>query len=221
MILIIAVIVFLFTLYALSVDDFVFMRRNISLITLFDVMILSGLLGLFFSRLAYASLHPSFAYFNPLVFFVVPYFPGLSLSGFLLGGSLAAYLFTIKQKLPTGRIFDVISLSLFPSAGVLFAWEGVREIVQKNIFLSIVYGIAAILFAVSFIFLKRLFAKSSWKDGSVAITSLAIFSFLQLVIMLVSDKFKTIPMELPIFLFFLCTLFISFLIKQFRRAGER
>src|SRR5579883_3384386 len=150
MILLISLLVFLFTLFVLSTDDFVFMRKNVSQILLFDIAIVSGIVGLLFSRLVYASFHPSFAYFNPLVFFIIPYFPGLSLSGFLIGSSLAMYIFSIRSKLPTGRIFDVMILSLFPAAAVLFLWNSIQGILSKNIFHAVVYVCSTLLFALYF-----------------------------------------------------------------------
>src|SRR5581483_10070283 len=163
------------------------------------------------------SFHPSFAYFNPLVFFIIPYFPGLSLSGFLIGSSLAMYIFSIRSKLPTGRIFDVMILSLFPAAAVLFLWNSIQGILSKNIFHAVVYVCSTLLFALYFFIFKNFLAKSPWKDGAVSLLSLAVFSALQLLLDVVFNRFTKIPLETPIFAFFLAVLFIGFLIKKFRR----
>ena len=66
-------IIFLFAVYQLSRDDFLFLRKGISTEHVFNVLFLGLPVALFASRLVYAILHPSFRYFNPLIFLIVPY----------------------------------------------------------------------------------------------------------------------------------------------------
>lgn len=217
MILFITIFIFLFTLYVLSLDDFVFLRKNVSQIILFDIVLVSGLVGLFFSRLAYALLHPSFAYFNPLVFFIVPYFPGLSLSGFLIGGCLTIYMLCVRRKLPMGRIFDVFALSLYPASAVFFLGEVIQDGLKKDFFLLVVSLGSGMLFMLLFFFFKRFLTKSAWHDGSMSITLLAVFAVLHLINQVVQTKLKAVPLEASVFAVFFCILFISFLFKKFKR----
>src|SRR5260221_9633094 len=90
-------IVFLFILYTTVKDDFVFLRRNVEIEHIFNTVFLGIPLTLFFARLFFVLFHPKWAYLNPLVFFVIPYFPGLFAGGGIIGAILFLYLYT-KNK---------------------------------------------------------------------------------------------------------------------------
>jgi hypothetical protein len=120
-VIILSIFIFLFTLYALSREDFVFLRKNISLIEAFDVAWIVLLAALLSSRLLYVIFHFDKTYLNPLVFFLIPYFPGLSLIGAVLGALLSLMIITKRHKYPRGRFFDFFSfafLSVLPLSSI-------------------------------------------------------------------------------------------------------
>ena len=86
-VLIIGFVVFLFTLFFLSHEDFVFMRSNLPLDRVFNLAFVAGLLAFIFSRILYVFDNPSPALLSPLGFIVFPYFPGLSVVGGVVGAS--------------------------------------------------------------------------------------------------------------------------------------
>ena len=72
---------------------------------LFNVAFYTMGVGLLSARIVYIVLHFSFGFLNPLVFFLFPYFPGLSLTGGVVGGAVFVLLYK-RKRFPTGRIFD-------------------------------------------------------------------------------------------------------------------
>lgn len=217
---IIAVVVFFFVLYGLSRDDFVLMRRNVSLNTVFDSAFVVIFVGLFFSRLVYVLTHFSSAFLNPLVFFIIPYFPGLSASGFLLGSLLTLYFVVKRQKLPLGKLYDVFAMSLTPAVATFFAGEAVVSLVQKNyLFLSINMGYALFLL-IGFFVLQMITVKASWKDGSLTFPALSLSLVVLVFSQFVLAHFKSLPVELSYFIAIFFLLFAGFLVKTLRRAGE-
>jgi len=195
MILIVCAIIFLFTIYTLSVEDFVFLRKNISITNIFDIAYIGAVVGLLLSRFIYVALHPSFNYLNPLVFLVIPYFPGLTISGFLLGVLLTIIVFAFRQKLPIGKLFDIFGLSFLPATGVYFLGLAVQELFLKHIFIGILYISAVLYFSIFFAILKHMYEKLIWKDGSVASWSLTFLIFGLSVIQLGIVHFHSIPQE--------------------------
>ena len=108
-------IIYLFTLFVISHDDYVLLRRNITTEMVFNMGILTILVGLFAARLFYAATHFSTHFLNILYFIMVPYYPGLSLKGGILGGMLFAYLWSRYKKRPLGRFLDFFAIALFAS----------------------------------------------------------------------------------------------------------
>jgi prolipoprotein diacylglyceryltransferase len=111
LVLILCLVLFLYKLYHLAIDDYILMKKNVSVDQMFNCAILCSLVGLFFARLFYVFFHPSPIFLNPLGFLLFPYFPGLSVVGGLLGGGAALYLFSRQKKLPMGRVFDFFALA--------------------------------------------------------------------------------------------------------------
>ncbi|HSD98864.1 MAG TPA: hypothetical protein VLB73_04190 [Patescibacteria group bacterium] len=220
MTLIASIIIFLFSLFVLSKEDFVFLRKNISLQTIFDTACLVGLASLFFSRLIFVLLHPSFAYINPFIFFIIPYFPGLTTSGFLIGGSLALYLFSMRQKLPLGKLFDVFSLSVLPSSATFFLVMSVIFLTTKHIGFSALFLAIFLLLFISTFLLRTLAIKFSWEDGSVSLFALSLASMSFFISSFINSGMHILFAELSYFLFFFFLLFLSFLVKSFRKTRQ-
>lgn len=110
--LILGFLTFLFVLHILSREDWVLMRKNVTLEQLFNIAILTCLCGLFFARIFYIMFNPSWHYLNLLVFFLFPYFPGLSLSGGIIGALLFLLYYSKLKKFPFERVADLLSTVL-------------------------------------------------------------------------------------------------------------
>ena len=63
-------VIFLFTLYVLSKEDFVLLRKNISEAALFDVFFIVVLVAILFSRIFYVGFQFDVSYLNPVIFFL-------------------------------------------------------------------------------------------------------------------------------------------------------
>ena len=159
LILLLCFVIFLFCLHFLARDDFIFLRKNITMEKIFNLAFLLAFVGLFSSRLAFVLLDFHTIYFNPLVFFIFPYFPGLSLAGGMLGSVGFLLYFASLQKLPFQKLFDFFSLSFLSAVSTgslgLFLLSGNH--VLPPCFLWSLYYIFCSLSFLSFIFYPELF----------------------------------------------------------------
>lgn len=173
----ISFVFFLFTLYAYSRDDFILFRKNIEMEKIFNLAFLVAGAGLFFARFFYVALNFSTLYLNPLAFLLFPYFPGLSLPGGVLGGSLVLIFLLKGKKFPEGRIFDFFIIAFLASTliGELI-FLGVSYAFTKTLSIPIVVqtGIVFLLFILS----ARASRNHSLKEGSVGIMSIMLLSLL-------------------------------------------
>lgn len=173
-----SLIIFLFILYCLSREDSVLLRKNISLDHIFNLALLEVLCGLFFARLFYVILNFDPFFLNPLVFLLFPYFPGLSLIGALLGGTISIYFLGRLSKTPTERLFDFFSLSFFGAViGYLFIQILYELILRKVSFIGIIVFLFLLL---AFILILRLFRKGGVEEGGVGFLFLVLFSLILL-----------------------------------------
>jgi prolipoprotein diacylglyceryltransferase len=141
-------LVYLFVLHVLAREDWVLMRKNVTLEQLFNIAVLTCMVGLFFARVFYVVFNPSWNYLNLLVFFLVPYFPGLSLPGGILGALLFLVYYAKLKKFPFERVADLLSTVLllaFPVGllGTLFLKERPHNmvIIGELIFFPLLYFI--------------------------------------------------------------------------------
>lgn len=174
LLLIFCFLVFLFCVYLFSHDDFVFLRKNISMERVFNLAFLTAFSGLFFARFFYVLFNFHLGFLNPLAFFLFPYFPGLSLPGGVGGGAIFLLLYAVYRKLPKARLFDVFSLSFaFALAIGLF----INFFLRQKTILS--FNLATpIIYLVFFIASTRLFLRAVLKDGSLGTLFILIFSFI-------------------------------------------
>src|SRR3989344_6058385 len=91
--------IFLFALFVLTRDDFVLIRKDVTLDVVFNISFVAFAVSLTSSRILYVILNPSSDFLNPLVFLLFPYFPGLSLLGAVAGRVL--FLVIICKQLKT------------------------------------------------------------------------------------------------------------------------
>lgn len=183
--LIISFVVSLFCLYHISREDLTFMRRNVSLDDMFNIAFITLISGVFFARLFYVLFHFAPGFLNPLVFFLVPYFPGLSVMGGVFGGVIVILYISRKKRFPLKRILDFIAISFLAGLpigyiGSLFIQNGFNYF--NHLFLPLIFFV---LFLMSYFFvLPRLLTKEL-KPGMLGTSILIIFSFLFLLISLI------------------------------------
>lgn len=175
--LLVSLIIFLFSIHALSGDDVVLLRKNIQMEKIFDTAIYTILFGMLISRVVFVAGNFDPAFLNPLVFLLFTYFPGLSIVGSIFGGSTFLYFQAKRRKYPVGRLFDVFSLAGLSSLAVGFALYGLLANTQRipNI-------LAALAFFWVFLLLYKLFIKSAFKDGSLSLISFSLFSFIAIIL---------------------------------------
>lgn len=178
-ILIVCLVLFLYWIFILAKDDFILLRKNVTLEHLFNLTFLTLIIGLIFGRIFYVLGHLNPKYLDPLVLILFPYFPGLSLSGGLIGGISFISFRAMKRKVPFGRILDVFSLSFFFVFPVGIFLTTVAELVISRRF-SIISPVNFILDALLFVFSFWLFAKNKLQDGSMGYICFSLFCIIQL-----------------------------------------
>lgn len=199
LVLIFCFFVFLYIVYFLSHDDFVILRSNTSMEKIFNSAFLAGFSSLFFARLVYVFLNPKNVFFNPLGFLLFPYFPGLSLLGGLLGGYLISLFILKSWSLPVGRIIDFFSMGFLVSfpVGLL----GLIFLSREKLSLAVISSIVLFLILL-FIFLKLMsFATGGkFKDGSLGLLFMSLFSFVYLLSAALVNFKKIVSFENIVFL---------------------
>src|SRR3989344_3329999 len=173
-VLIICFIIFLFSLYTFSHDDFILLRRDISTDDVFNWAFIGGASSLLFARIFYVLTHPDPAFLNPLVFLIFPYFPGLSLLGGVVGGLLVLLFLARKKGFPIGRILDFFSLSFLASMPVGFM--GYMFLSNDKSYLMFSQFFSYLLLFLVFVFILIPKFKTGRKDGVLGLIFLAAIS---------------------------------------------
>lgn len=217
-ILILSFLTLLFILFVLTKDDFVFIRKNITTEQVFNITFLVGIVALFGARLAFVLFHFGPLYYNPLVFLLFPYFPGLSLVGAVLGGLMCVLLYSKVHKIPMSHFLDFLAVATSGSivVGFLTEYVFIRHFTVTNMLLG------AIIFALLAIMLWKCIQINILKEGTVAFLFLASFAF----IFLADSAIKT---RTPLFLIqkesiIFCIIFIfsmAIVIKNEKRFTAR
>ncbi len=178
-VLVICLVLFLFRLYHLGNDDLVLLKKNITLETVFNSAFIVALIALFSARLGFVILHLSPLYENILGFFLFPYFPGLSLTGGVVGGSLSLLFLSKTKKFPIGRVFDFFSMSFLfiMPIGIIGYLILSRDITIGNLTRLILYTIALIA---SNIYLLPKASVLELKNGSLTLLFLIFYSLISL-----------------------------------------
>lgn len=183
LVLLVCLFTFLYCVFVLSNDDFIFLRRDVTMEKLFNIVFLASFVSLFGARLFYGfSAVKIFA--NPLKFLLIPYFPGLSLLGGVVG--IGAYLlFLLRRRdnlLPIARISDFFSLAFLISLPIgfvgflLFSEKSISFI--KPAAQALAYFVLFITFIT--LFLPRLL-NGKFKEGTITFLFLISFSIVSLV----------------------------------------
>lgn len=178
-VLIICMVLFLYRLYHLANDDYILLKKNITLEQIFNCAIVISLISLLIARIFYVIFNPAPVFFSVLGFLIFPYFPGLSLTGAFVGGSLSLLAMCKYKNFPTGRVFDFFSLSflfVLPSAYLGYFLLS-RSLSAGGLFELIGYSVILIFASI------YLFPKSSTlelKDGTVSLLFIIFFSLISL-----------------------------------------
>lgn len=176
--------IFLYCVYVLANDDFIFLRRDVAMEKLFNMIFLGSFTGLFFARLFYGLFYANNIFSNLLVFLLFSYFPGLSLLGGVVG--VGAYLlFSMRHRenpLPMGRICDFFSLAFLISLSIGFV--GFFMFSEENMG-TVKLGVQAVTYFILFIiflkfFLPRLLS-GKFKEGTISIIFLICFALVSLI----------------------------------------
>lgn len=190
LVLFICLFIFLYCVYVLANDDFIFLRRDITMERLFNIIFLGGIVSFFSARLFHGFFHAKIILSNPFYFLLVPYFPGLSLLGGVIGaGAFFLFLATRrKNSLPLGRMSDFFSIAFLISLPIgfvgyfMFSQDGMSVIKA---------GGQAVSYFVLFIFFLKFFLpqllNGKFKEGTITFIFLGCFSMVSLV----SNAFPT------------------------------
>lgn len=208
-------ILFLFRLYHLANDDYVLAKKNINLDDVFNAAFVCSLISLLFSRIFYVSMNPGEIFLNPLGFLLFVYFPGLSLTGGLIGGASALYWLGRKKKFPIARVFDFFTISFifalpFGFAGFLLLSQ---DLTVGNVVKFILY---CLILAGSNIYLYPKASTLEIKDGTTSALFLAFFSLISLLARAIDHPGTAyfISHKENFILVFILILSIVFILKQ-------
>lgn len=221
---VVSFIVFLFSLYLLCGDDMLMIRKNITMEKVFDTAFLLGIVVLLGARIIFVALHWKPGYLHPLVFFLFPYFPGLSLTGGIIFALLFLLALSRTKKFPTAKFFDFFSFSLLAGLSVGFFLHALFFSIQTRGISSSADSITAVLFFVLFLFFKQVFyplqRRGEFADGSLGLLffmSYAVIMFLSVLLQKADRVFFFFHKEdfLLIPLFFICLGFFIYTEKLF------
>lgn len=202
---------FLFFLFYIAKDDFVMIRKDIPLERIFSIAILTAVATLFFARICFIIFNFKFTFLNPIVFFAIPYYPGLSLIGGITGGSLFLYIYSVYKKIQIGRIFDLFTMAFLAvlPIGLLFNiihLQGKEPAIQNVVFIS-----SIIIFVVFAKLIYPYSSKGEIKDGSLGLIFMLILSFIYFIFGLLLD-IRNFSFLSPEHLFILSVFFISLIL---------
>jgi len=217
-VLLICFFVFLFCIHFLTRDDFVLLRKDIFLEKLFNLSFITFLVGLFFARFFYAVFFNINLLFKPLDFILFPYFPGLSLTGGVLGGAMFFIYYLKIKKMPLERLLDFFSISVLSAMPVgylgYFLFMLPKTFVWDAIILTVVYAIFFIGFIKFLCF--DLLLKGKLKDGTIGILFLVSFSLISFLVGIIIrfNKFAFLDQPQNYILFGAFLISFVFLIDQ-------
>ena len=179
--LLLGLFMFLFVLHSLTREDYGLLRRNISMEQLFNVTFLSLFSGIILSRAIYALFHLNPFFLNPLVFFAIPYYSGLSLFGGVVGVFGSLYLLCLKKKYPWKKFFDFFSIAAscaLPLVGVgtVFLHQG--SLLFPILVSSFLYGVIGV---VSVTVLYKRIVHATLPDGITGVLFLFSLAFIYLI----------------------------------------
>ncbi|MBA3724021.1 MAG: prolipoprotein diacylglyceryl transferase [Candidatus Levybacteria bacterium] len=181
-----SVFIFLYSLYRLVKDDYVFIRKGISLEQAFDIAFITLWISLIFSRIFYVL----FNYQNGKNIFL-QFFSftdsGFSIIGAIIGCVLSLLVVGKYKKILLGRISDFFSLSFLFALPVAYVMSAL--LVERNELLyTLLNAVLFFLLMIFFVqFLKPKLMSRNLKEGTIAILFLLFFSLITLLTSLVAS----------------------------------
>lgn len=210
--------IFLYMLYKLVKDDYVFIRKGILPEQAFDTAFFACFFGLLISRVV-SLLQYSFT--NNLFFsFFSSKVGSLSLSGFVLGVLAVLYSIGKKRKIALGRFFDFFTLSFLPALAFGFLSSALFVRGYELIITFSYAGFYGVLTIVFFRFLKPQLLSRTLKEGSITLFFLMIFSLFSLIdTLFLQQPGKIIFFHIENLISF--ALFLGSIIFYFKQEGGR
>lgn len=208
-------VLFLFRLYHLSSDDYVLAKKNITLDDIFNVAFVCCVPALLLARIFFVAMNPQGVFLNPLGFLLFPYFPGLSLTGGLIGGALTLYWVSRKKKFPIGRVFDFFSIAFIFT--LPFGFVGYfllsQDFTAGNVVKFVLY---CLILVGSNIYLYPKASSLEIKDGTISALFFVFFSLISLLAQAIDNPGTAyfISHRENFILLFILLLAVLFILKQ-------
>lgn len=216
-VLLLSFFIFLFSLFSLANGDLPLLRKDISLEKIFNTAFIDSLISLFFARLVYGVFNATNILINPFIFLLFPYFPGLSLVGGIVGGTLFLIMLAKIRNMPVGRLFDFFAVSFLSAMPVgflgYFILSKIKLFSPMPLFSLISYVVLLALFIKYFL---PSLSKGNFKDGTVGLLFLICFSLISITANIISEfngfYFFRKPENIALIIIFLSS--VSLFIKQ-------
>lgn len=161
----------MYLIHALAKNDFVLLRKNVSLYELFDGVIISMIVGLILARIFYIIEIQDFSWFHPFRFVHLARLPGLSLFGFFIG-VLPVLFFFIRRKKVLLRVYDIVFISLFP----LFMFSLITRTYSLIIPGYVIQLLLALAGLIVLWICTKFYHNYTLRDGSIAMIILLFIS---------------------------------------------
>lgn len=179
-------LIFLYSLYRLVKDDYVFIRKGISQEQAFDIAFITLWISLIFSRLFDMVFTYQIDKNIFIQFFSLPN-GGFSLVGGIIGGIIALYLISKYKKIPLGRVSDFFTLSVLCALPVGYIGLALFEKREALLYTSLNIVLFVLLLIFFFQFLKPKLMSRTLKEGVLSIIFLIFFSAITLLSNLLSS----------------------------------
>lgn len=185
-VLLICIVLYLYRIYHLAIDDSFLVKKNISVEDVFNAVFVTAFISLIVSRIFFVFMNPSQVFLNPLGFILFPYFPGLSMTGAVVGGIISIYLFCRRKKISMGRIFDFFSISFI--FVIPFGFLGYFLLSQNfSLGTNVKFVLYCLILIASNIYLYPKARSLEIKDGTTGALFLAFFSLISLLSMAIDN----------------------------------
>jgi len=175
-----AIFIFFFCIYKLTKDDYIFIRKNISVEQIFDISFIVIVVSLLFARFIFFSniFSDGRNYFFNVFSFRSANF---SLPGAVIGGLVFLYCLGKYRKIPLGRLYDYFALAFLTALPAGFFCY-IILLKKSEIFLFLMYTLFYVLLAIFFLkFLYPRFMNKTLKEGNISIFFLMFFSLLSFI----------------------------------------
>ncbi len=176
--------IFLYVLYYLSKEDFVIVRKDISIDRIFNLAFLTGIVSLFFARFFYVLFNPAKELFNPLVFLAFPYVPGLSILGGIAGAAAFSYIYAKYKKMPAGKILDLMTMSFISVLPLGYLITYFILFFKTSTFYNLMFIVSILMLLIFSKIIHPFSIKGEIRDGSLGFIFISLFSFFYFMIKL-------------------------------------